>query len=47
MARRAIFEFIEGFYNRQRRHSSLGDITPAVYEERRRKHSAHGDTQAA
>ncbi len=47
MARRAIFEFIEVFYNRQRRHSSLGDLTPAVYEERRRKHSAHGDTQAA
>jgi transposase InsO family protein len=47
MARRAIFEFIEVFYNRQRRHSSLGDLTPAVYEERRRKHSARSDTQAA
>jgi transposase InsO family protein len=46
-ARRAIFEFIEVFYNRQRLHSSLGNLTPIAYEERRRQHSAHTDTQAA
>lgn len=31
--RRAIFEYIEVFYNRQRLHSSLGYLTPARYEE--------------
>jgi transposase InsO family protein len=31
-ARRAVFEFIEVFYNRQRLHSSLGYLTPAEYE---------------
>jgi len=31
-ARRAIFEFIEVFYNRQRLHSSLGYLSPAQYE---------------
>lgn len=33
-ARRAIFEFIEVWYNRARRHSSLGYVSPAVYEAR-------------
>lgn len=33
-ARRAIFEFIEVWYNRQRRHSSLGYVSPAEYEQR-------------
>jgi transposase InsO family protein len=47
MARRAIFEFIEVFYNRQRLHSSLGNLTPVAYEEGRRKSSAHSNTQAA
>ena len=28
----AIFEFIEGFYNRRRRHSALGYRSPADYE---------------
>ncbi|TSA78446.1 IS3 family transposase [Deinococcus detaillensis] len=32
VARQAIFEFIEVFYNRQRRHSSLGYLTPADFE---------------
>jgi len=31
-ARRAIFEYIEGFYNRVRRHSHLGYVSPAAYE---------------
>ncbi len=31
-ARRAVFEFIEVFYNRQRLHSSLGYLSPAEYE---------------
>lgn len=31
-ARRAVFEFIEVFYNRQRLHSSLGYRSPAEYE---------------
>ena len=30
--RRAVFEFIEVFYNRRRRHSSLGYCSPADYE---------------
>jgi len=33
-ARRDVFEFIEIWYNRQRRHSSLGYRSPAEYEER-------------
>ena len=36
VARQAIFEFIEVWYNRQRRHSSLGDLSPAEYEQRLR-----------
>jgi putative transposase len=31
-ARLAIFDYIEGFYNPHRRHSSLGYATPAAYE---------------
>jgi transposase InsO family protein len=31
-ARNAIFEYIEVFYNRQRRHSSLGYLSPVEYE---------------
>ena len=30
----AVFEFIEGFYNRRRRHSSIGHVSPVVFEER-------------
>lgn len=31
-ARSAIFEHIEGFYNLERRHTLLGDLSPADYE---------------
>ena len=34
-ARVAIFEYIEGFYNRTRRHSSLGYESPQDYEAAR------------
>src|SRR3954452_719672 len=32
-ARRAIFEYVETFYNRRRRHSGLGFLTPAQARE--------------
>jgi transposase InsO family protein len=31
-ARASIFEYIEVFYNRVRRHSALGYVAPAEYE---------------
>jgi transposase InsO family protein len=34
-ARTAIFEYIEIFYNRQRRHNALGRISPMEFEERK------------
>lgn len=36
-ARRAIFHFIEGWYNRERRHSTLDYLSPAQYEDQLRK----------
>ena len=32
-ARTAIFEYIEGFYDPRRRHSALGYLSPAEFEE--------------
>jgi putative transposase len=32
-ARTAVFDYIEGFHNRVRRHSSLGYLSPAEYEQ--------------
>jgi putative transposase len=32
-ARSAVFEWIDIFYNRQRRHSALDYVAPAVYEQ--------------
>ena len=34
MARREVFEYIEVWYNRQRRHSSLGYVSPSEFEQR-------------
>lgn len=39
-AKTAIFDYIEGFYNRQRRHSTLGYLTPAEFEHRYHLQSA-------
>jgi len=33
-ARRALFDYLEGFYNTQRRHSALGYLSPMAYERR-------------
>ncbi len=33
--RSAVFEFVEGFYNPRRRHSSIGYLSPVDYERRR------------
>jgi putative transposase len=32
-ARQALFEYLEIYYNRQRRHSTLGYVSPLVYEQ--------------
>jgi putative transposase len=39
-ARMAVFEFIEGFYNPRRRHSSLGYLSPIDYERRHAQQQA-------
>ena len=46
-ARQAIFEYIEGWYNTRRRHSTLGYLSPTAYEASitspvRRQYSSHG-----
>ena len=33
VARMAVFDYIEGFYNTTRRHSSIGYMSPADYEQ--------------
>jgi putative transposase len=44
-ARMAIFEFVEGFYNRRRRHSAIGYLSPVDYEH---QHAADpGSPQSA
>ena len=35
-ARRAVFDFLEGWYNPHRRHSALGYLSPAEFERRRK-----------
>jgi putative transposase len=32
-AKRVVFEYLEVFYNRQRKHSSLGYVSPTTYEQ--------------
>ena len=36
-ARQALFEYLEVYYNRQRRHSTLGYVSPFVYEQMTRQ----------
>ena len=36
-AQLAVFDFIEGFYNPQRRHSSIQDLSPIEFEKRFRQ----------
>ena len=38
-AKQSIFEYIEVFYNRQRRHSTLGYLSPASFEKQWQQHS--------
>ena len=33
-AKMALFDYIEVFYNQRRRHSTIGQISPAAYERR-------------
>lgn len=39
--RSEIFEYIEGFYNTRRRHSSIGNVSPLQYENEH--HEAHAE----
>jgi len=39
-ARHAIFEYIEAFYNRERRHSTLANLSPEAFETRHRQVAA-------
>lgn len=38
----AVFRYIEGFYNRRRRHSALGRIAPSVFRKRWEREEAQG-----
>jgi len=44
-ARTAMFEYIEAFYNRRRRHSRLGMLSPVDYENS--SHTLDGDKAAS
>lgn len=45
--REEIFGYIEAFYNRQRRHSSLGYLSPVEYEERAMAAPRRGEATVA
>ena len=32
IAKADVFDYIEGFYNRRRRHSHIGDVSPEAFE---------------
>jgi len=38
-AKLAIFDYVEGFYNPRRRHSSVGNISPKAFENNHRNHA--------
>jgi len=42
-ARHAVFEFVEGFYNLRRRHSSIGYLSPIDYERRHHAVAVNSD----
>ena len=42
-ARSAVFEFVEGFDNQRRRHSSIGYLSPIDYERRHRAAAVKSD----
>ena len=42
-AARAIFEYVQVFYNRQRIHSSIGYMTPVQFEARWQKNHPNHD----
>jgi putative transposase len=44
-ARTAVFEYIETFYNQRRRHSTLGYLAPALYEEQYQEQARQNEQQ--
>ncbi|GGK61165.1 transposase [Planomonospora parontospora subsp. parontospora] len=46
-AERAVFAYIEGFYNPRRRHSADGQLSPAEYERQQALKNVHQDGYAA
>ncbi|WP_440098809.1 IS3 family transposase [Streptosporangium sp. H16] len=46
-AKRAVFAYIEGFYNPRRRHPANGQLSPAEYERRHALKNVYEDDYAA
>ena len=38
-ARQTIFEYLEVFYHRTRRHSALGQVSPVIYEQKAKENA--------